>query len=333
MDPRELGRKEFESLDGFLARFDFSLQEVQAEVFSQIIATIQSFPQDGRKFVVNEKSIQIILRLEERIQELIRTGKYTREYKSLLKNFDNVEEIRKQMSAFVNPAEKAKVFKAETSAIKKGYVAKIASKLGNAETFGLNVVSPIKDILFEHSTLGLSVPQAAKKLFELTMGPKPGNGKLATYAGQIAHDSLFSFTGSVDKAIGDHIGASDVNYIGNIIKDSRPQCVRWVIDFGGFIPGNKLQAEIDWALENGEGYSDHLPSLTIDTFPVIRGGHNCRHRVVLSAGPASDRIKKLEKAHEKEAKRFNAEAVKELDASTRRLYEKTKEKLNASIGR
>lgn len=326
----EIIENEFLSLETFLANFDFSMQEIQSDIFDEVLAALAKFPQDNGSFVISDRAKGVILKLEERIIELINSGKYSKEYKKLIVNFDRLEEIRKEVSAFINPKDKLKVFKAETTPIRKAYVNQLSTTLGSKEAFGLNIVNPIKDILFEHSTLGLTVNQAARKLFDYSMGLDPlgGGGKLRQYAGQIARDSLFGFTGSVDRSIGDFIGAKDVNYLGNVIKDSRIQCVRWVDKFGGFIPADKLKEEIRWAKENGEGYNEALKDkLNEKTFAVIRGGFNCRHRVLYSNGKKSKETQAIEAEYRKQSDKFNKEIAEKLAGKEKERYEAQKAKV------
>ena len=112
-----------------------------------------------------------------------------------------------------------------------------------------------------------------------------------------------------------YIGANDVNYLGNIIIDSRPQCIRWVDKFNGFIPADKLKSEIAWAKANGKGYSKHLPTLSVDTFARVRGGHRCRHRVVYSKGKASKEVEEIEKQYRIQDEALQSQIYKDLDLS------------------
>ena len=336
MSVKEIIAAEFESLEVFLAKFNFSNFEIQEQIFEEVIATLQRLPQEEGTFIVSESSKAIILALEEKIIKLVESGQYVKNYKSLVKNFDTIEQIRKEVNALVNPKDKLKVFKTETSKIRKGYINKLSESLGKKETFGLNVIDPIKGILFEYSTLGLPVKEATNRLFDFAMGSGANGGVLVRYSGQVAHDALFGFTGAIDKEIGDYIGAADANYLGNVIKDSRPQCVRWVVKFNGFIPGDQLKSEIQWAKDNGEGYSKHLPELTVKTFPIVRGGHNCRHRVIMSKGKSSKVINDIEDRYKVESDKFNEGLEAELTGITLKRYQAQKaavEKLVKNFGK
>jgi hypothetical protein len=327
----QLVEAELESLDVFLARYEFNLQDIQSDVFDEVLAALQRLPQDDGSFVISDRAKAVILRLEEKILNIIDSGKYQKQYSALVKNFATIEAIRKEVSLALNPALKREIYKANTTPIRNAFMNRVSQTLGNKDTFGFNVVTPIKDILLEASTVGMTVKQATRRLFDLAMGSQPGGGVLARYAGQVAHDSLFGFTGSVDQAIGDFIGAKDVNYLGGIVKESRPQCVRWVEKFGGFIPEKELAAEIQWAKEHGQGYSKHLPELTVKTFAIVKGGHRCRHKVVYSKGSAKGTLNEIEKEYRKQSDKLNNTIYKDLDEKTKALYDKSKQRVDNSI--
>ena len=67
-------------------------------------------------------------------------------------------------------------------------------------------------------------------------------------------------------------------YVGSLVKDSRPQCKRWVNykEHGqtGLLAVKDLNREIAWAYANGKGM---IPGTTTETFRQFRGGFNCRH--------------------------------------------------------
>lgn len=331
MDIRKVLEDELNSVEAFLASFEFGMQEVQSDIFSVIISTILKMPVNDGNFEPSDKVKAALLRMEKRILEIIEKGQYSSELKNIVKNFSTIEEVNKQISSFINPKDKAKILKANTSKLRQGFINEVSSNLGSKEVFGMNIINPIKQILYQHSNGGATVKSAALKLFEFSMGSEPGGGKLATYAGQIAHDAIYGFNGSVDKAIGDFIEAQDVNYIGNIIPDSRPQCVRWVSKFEGFIPANQLKSEIAWAKKNGKGYGKNDPELTVDNFSIIRGGHRCRHIVKYSNGKATDKIREIEKERQRQSEAFNKDAASKLTGKSKALYEKQKAAVDALI--
>lgn len=328
----DLIESEFEDLERFLSTFNFNIQVIQSDVFDDLLTLITKLSQKDGRFVYDSDVKKLLLIFEQKIIEKLEKGQYSKDFNQMISNFDNLESIRMKVSEFFNEKDRLKIFKTNTSSIRKGYIDMLSESLGSKEALGVNYSQPLKNILFEHAAMGLSVADATKKLFSIAMSKEPGGGLLGSYAGQVARDSLFGFTGAVDQAIGDFIGAKNVNYLGNVIKDTRPQCIRWVVKYKGFIPGNKLQSEINWAKENGKGYSKYLPELTKENFASVRGGHNCRHRVSYSSGNVpQDKINAIEERYRIEDERFQKQVEQKLQGKTLELYNKAKAKVDQQI--
>ena len=330
----DLIESEFQDLEIFLGTFNFNIQTVQSDVFDELLKLIASLSQKDGRFLYDSDLKKLLSRFEARIIEKLEKGTYSKDINKLLTNFENLESVRMKMSEYINPKDRLKIFKANTSAARRGYIDLISESLGSKEALGVNYTQQIKNILFEHAALGLSVSDATKKLFNIAMSKEPGGGLLGSYAGQVARDSLFGFTGAIDQSIGDYIGAKNVNYLGNVIEDSRPQCVRWVVKFKGYIPAEKLQSEITWANTYGKGYSDYLPKLTVNNFAAVRGGHNCRHRVSYSTDIVPrDKIQAIEERYRIESENYQKGLENKLTGKTLELYNKAKAKVEQQIER
>jgi hypothetical protein len=101
------------------------------------------------------------------------------------------------------------------------------------------------------------------------------NGKLARLAEIGSMDALGQFNGLVNDRIRTEFGLEMVRYIGNIIEDTRPQCMKWVAMREW--PIEQLPAEIAWAEKNGSGW---IKGTTVGTFFQNRGGYRCRHEAI-----------------------------------------------------
>lgn len=329
---KELIEKEFENVEVFLATFNDGMQDSQSGIFREIMKLLDQLPQREGKFIPTEDLRKLILRFKDKIISEIGKGQFSEDYKSIFKQFDTLEPLRKELSTVFNPELRAKIFKANTSVIKQGFIEQVAATLGSVQSFEINIVNPLTNILYEHAAQGTTIKSAAKRIFDIALSESPGGGILGRYAGQVAHDAIFGYVGSVDKAIGDYIGAKDVNYLGDLVRDSRPQCIRWVSKLGGFIPADKLKSEIAWAKKYGEGYSTHLPTLDVDNFSRVKGGHNCRHRVTYTFGK-SEKTKQANKEYEKMSAAFEKEQEKRLTGIHKKRFEENKRILNEKINK
>jgi len=89
--------------------------------------------------------------------------------------------------------------------------------------------------------------------------------------------------------IAKEIGYAGISYVGGLLKDSRGQCTHWIEDLNGFIPKEKLAAEIKLAYKNQAAkkvtngvhkWGGMMPNTTPDNFLIKRGGFNCTHTAI-----------------------------------------------------
>ena len=103
---------------------------------------------------------------------------------------------------------------------------------------------PVKKILYENVMQGKSQSAAKKSLHDYIVGNKKLNklGRLEKWSGQIARDTLNQYDGAVNDMVREEFDLNGFKYIGSLVKDSRPQCVRW--KKMGVIPYDKLSKEL-----------------------------------------------------------------------------------------
>ena len=156
----------------------------------------------------------------------------------------------------------------------------ISQTLDGLKRQGLNqaLTNPVRNELFIAVTNGASLEQTISSLQTQLISTPDKNGRLMSNSIQVSRDALGQYEGTVNEGIATQFGLDAFLYIGSLINDSRAQCERWVNwdkhGKKGLILRDELQAQIDWALNNGTGFiTDTVP----DTFCQNRGGYNCRH--------------------------------------------------------
>lgn len=140
-----------------------------------------------------------------------------------------------------------------------------------------NFLRPIREVIAKNTLAQSSFAETRDFLKNYILGDKDAQGKLQRYAHQIARDSIMQYDGTVNAQIMKTYEMTNISYVGSLIEDSRPQCIRWVEDFDGIIPVDELEDEIVWAEKNGSGMID---GTTVENFCVNRGGYNCRHQAI-----------------------------------------------------
>jgi hypothetical protein len=101
------------------------------------------------------------------------------------------------------------------------------------------------------------------------------NGRLGRFAELGSQDALGQFQGAVNDKIRTEFKLEELVYVGNTIRDTRPQCIRWLkMKQFSF---DDLGDEIAWAERNGTGF---IMGTVPGTFYANRGGYRCRHEVI-----------------------------------------------------
>lgn len=315
------------SLDLFLLQYQGRVNYSQSILFQELLRLLLKLPSRNGEIKLDAEAKKLILQFEERLFKSLESSKFGRETQRLIENFDKIEQVKRRFAAELNPTKKAAILRAAVNKQRRVFIKNISTQLGQKRTFSINIIRPLTQIMYESAAFGITYGDAAQRLFDVAMGAGPKGGKLAQYAGQVAHDALFGYAGSVDQAIGEHIGAKNIQYVGDLVRDSRPQCVRWVDTYNGYIPGDKIDEEIEWAKKYGTGYSHHLPDLSRDTFSIVRGGHRCRHRAIWTVGEISEKAQKTLGEYEKINIRKTAEYEKQLTGIAKERYKAAKKKV------
>jgi hypothetical protein len=204
---------------------------------------------------------------------LIRSG-YTDAVSGFLQKFDPlsdlIREIHKDLSdlditkAFINPYKKFAIKQVSDKMIGQGLVQ--------------TLVQPVQNELFLAVKNGVSLQDVIKSLEAQLVTTEERQGVLKRNALQASRDALGQYEGTVNEGVRKAYKLDAILYIGSLVKDSRPQCERWVnYDKNGkrgLILIEELEEQIAWAENNGTGF---IVGTTPANFLQNRGGYNCRH--------------------------------------------------------
>lgn len=133
----------------------------------------------------------------------------------------------------------------------------------------------IKKILADAVYGGGSLTDVLKQVREYAKTTPQRKGALLRHVTQVSRDAVGQYAGNVHRIIAKKYELDRLDYVGGLVKDSRPQCIRWVGMEKILI--KDLNAEIEWAQRNGSGL---IPGTNADNFIVNRGGYNCIHEAI-----------------------------------------------------
>jgi hypothetical protein len=133
----------------------------------------------------------------------------------------------------------------------------------------------LRQELFKNIVAGTNSIDVEKAIRDFISGQGDKAGNLKRYVTQVSRDALNQYDGTINSRIAEEFGLDAFQYVGSLIEDSRPQCVRWTGK--GVILKDQLEKEIGWAFTNGSGM---IPGTNSENFAVFRGGYNCRHSAI-----------------------------------------------------
>lgn len=264
-------KERFRIIDEAAEKLTKNLPTLQSEIYNEILPLLERFDTISGKIEYNRTATDLINQLEQALKRAINRTDYKDRVLDYLTDFQKVKEQNIKIQSSLN---KINVRSSALNSIQKE---SIKTTLNNLTGAGLdtNFIQPVKKVLFQHAVGGASIGDAQLALREVINGNSERFGRLQRYVTQISRDSINGFDGEIQQRILVEFELDGFQYQGSLIKDSRPQCIRWVEDFSGVLPFEILEDEIDWGYENGSGM---IPGTTKENFAANRGGFACRHQ-------------------------------------------------------
>lgn len=259
-------------LDDAEALLNSGIEKDQRILYSALVDLLREIDTKGGRLILDQDTINLINQAEKEIYKALNESKYDSRVNRYLKDFDLIKyNIIKEQSVIngINVAERA-----------LNQIQKLAIKqtenmlLGNGLDY--NLVQPVRDVLIEAASTGMSRAQAEVNLRTVILGDEERFGKLQRYVTQISRDAISQYEGLLQQKISEEFDLDCFSFEGSLIKDSRPACVKLVNEFNGVIKKSELQEFINWAYANSTGM---IPGTNPNNWPSLRNGYNCRHTV------------------------------------------------------
>ena len=229
----------------------------------------------------------LVNRYEKRISDAIaRNRNYQTEIRRYLKSFNQVDALNLKIHKSLNNIDISKIINVankEQRELMGTTAAKIVSpeRIKKALPSGLvgngmrdQFTKPIKKTIYQNLMKGTPETQVKTVLHNFIVGRKDSIGQLNRWVGQLTRDALSQYDGAVNDMVRKEYDLNAFKYIGSEVKDSRPQCIRWIRNKNRILMYDELAKEIRWAYNNGKGM---ISGTNKDNFSTNRGGHNCRH--------------------------------------------------------
>jgi len=242
--------------------------------------TISVIDSNGRRrqetasvLVSGTKLDDFILRLPKLLEKSLKDIGFTGKAQNFVQNFDTVKDAN---LSFHESQNKRKADRAVVTSITNQMKKLVTDRLTNANgTLSQTMLVSIRQTLQSNAVSSVPLTTTIDQIGDYIAGTPDVAGQFSRIATLTSRDGYYQFQGKIDQNLATQFGYNAYRYIGSLVDESRPQCVRWADK--GHILFSELEEEIRWAENNGSGM---IEGTTPDNFAELRGGYNCRHFAV-----------------------------------------------------
>jgi len=246
---------------------------IEQKVFDAVKKKINSMNIEGGKILFDDTNTAIVNEIDATIKNALQGSNYPSQVKDFLRSFETIRQFNfdvqknvndlseKELSDLINPIQQANVEQTLNGLTGTGV--------------STNFIQPVREGIYKNIVAGTTISDMEVYLTNYILSNPERMSGLKRYVTQVSRDSLNQFDGQVNSHIAETFGLDAFRYVGSLIDDSRPQCVRWVGK--NVLLLDDLQNELNWAYNNGSGM---IPGTTPNNFAVFRGGYNCRHSAI-----------------------------------------------------
>jgi len=258
-------------IDESTAKLLEAIAAKEPKVMERLLELIARLDSKGGKFLTtpfNESALGLV---DQYVKSVLMDLKVNDDIFEFVKTFDDAAAYALDIQSQVNG------LNADATILTKWRNYQISSTVQNLVGNGLEqrFSQSIKNILAQAIYSEGSLTDVLKSVRDFAETNDTRKGGLLSHYTQVSRDAVGQYAGSVHKIVANQYGLDALEYVGSLIKDSRPQCIRWV-EMETILVKN-LQSEINWAESNGSGL---IPGTTPDNFTLYRGGYNCRHEAI-----------------------------------------------------
>lgn len=266
-------------IDGAVNTVGGDMTSIQRRIFASVKKQLRKYPSKAGFFVFDNdtsaEATQLTLEIEAEIFSALQGSKYPGNVGKYLKDYNGIIDLNKGIHKSLNDISPEAIDDLIDPFLKQSIAATTEQLTGAGMSDAL--IKPVQQSLQNNVIAGANIEDAESTLRAFIEGDSKRLGALDRYVGQISRDSISQFDGMINGNIAEEFELDAFRYVGSLIIDSRPQCKRWVSDFGGILPIDTLQNQIDWAKTNGTGY---IQGTNPKNFASLRGGYNCRHQAI-----------------------------------------------------
>ncbi len=261
----DIDKEKQKALKAIQSRID----EMGTAAYGILLKAIEDqFDFKGGKIVADKNFIRQLNRLTIDVLDLLqKSPKFTGPVSSLLKRLPGISDAITDFQASTN---NIKVPAYETA--KKIIVDEITDQLLN-NGLNQNFVQPLRDLIYQNVSGGLSLSDARTQIKEFIKGGKDITGKLGSYVEQTAQQAVDAYSGAINKKLLETFDYNGLLVTGSLIDNSSKQCIYAIETLKGRITRENWP-EVEAI---GKKQSGWIEGTTFDNLPVNKLHWGCRH--------------------------------------------------------
>lgn len=263
--------------DGLIDRSEEELtgdfDQIEQDIYRAIDKQVNKMNQKDGNVLFDDYNLALLASLTALIIDAIQNSDYPKKVNKYLDSYDRVAEYNYKIQHVTNDLP-VKELRDLISPMKDQIINQVLDGLVG-QGVSTQFIKPLSEAIYKNIVAGSSITDLKNNLMSIIMSNSERLGLFKRYVSQISRDSIMQYEGQINSRIADQYGFDAFQYVGSLIKDSRPQCIRWVGK--GILLKKDLPAELAFAYSQGSG---QIPGTTPDNFVIYRGGYNCRHTAV-----------------------------------------------------
>jgi hypothetical protein len=247
-------------------------------IISNISEYLEKFELSDGSFVANSsKNAKLLTGLKSELARAINSSKYPSSVSAIIRSLPEIESLSAEVIASYNNGFQVDFDKLGVDRLRLAQTEAIVQNM-TGSGLDFEILQPVRDSINRNVFGGATVTETKNYLRTfLEKSDKDKFNRMARYANVWAQDGVLQYDGMIYDQFRNEYKPNFIRYIGSLINDSRPQCVRWINKYPNGIPIEKLKSEITWAFNSGSGMN---PATSSTTFCTYRGGYNCRHKAI-----------------------------------------------------
>lgn len=281
---KEIVKKLFDTIESSVNDFNKSLPATQKNIFKEVSELTKQLDLRGDSLKLSINNLKLIVKIKNRIDEIILNPKYLDDVKKYLNSFKEITTLQNEYAREIytdfTPPKIIKEIQGQSIDRAAGALTEdgVSSIISNG----------IYDILNTNIKSGAPYSQMVDQIREYIVDIPSGQGRLAQYAGTYTTDALNTYAANYVQAITIDLGLEWYRYEGALVAGSRCWCRAMVKK--EFIHKSEFQALIDGAFSEYDELdcvdgSNGLPQgmkddTTADNLIEKRGGWKCNHQFI-----------------------------------------------------